>query len=51
MVDGGSPRILRPGEAVPLEELGGAHAAEGDLHVTPAAPATDDAEVSRDPQC
>lgn len=37
MVDGGSPRILRPGEAVPLQELGGAHASEGDLHVTLAA--------------
>ncbi len=37
MVDGGSPRILRPGEAVPLQELGGSHASEGDLHVTLAA--------------
>ncbi len=37
MVDGGSPRILRPGEAVPLQELGGPHASEGDLHVTLAA--------------
>lgn len=37
MVDGGSPRILRAGEAVPLQELGGSHASEGDLHVTLAA--------------